>query len=63
MKRLPPAVLVETYIISGPGGRTMSYGGPKMSYKGAGLHDNRSGDWLWVWGTGEWNRYELWQFR
>lgn len=56
LKRLPPAALVETYTVAGPGGRTMS---PKDN---AGLYTN-SGELMWAWGTGEWNHYELWRFR
>jgi hypothetical protein len=57
MKRLPPAALVQTYTIGGPGGRTMSI------QDNAGLYSNRFGVLMWAWGSGEWNRYELWQFR
>jgi len=57
LKRLPPSILVDTYIVSGPGGRTMS---PKDH---AGLYTNAYGDYIWAWGTGEWNRYELWRFQ
>jgi hypothetical protein len=57
LKRLPPAVQVETFTVGGPGGRTMS---PK---DGAGLYTNLFGDLMWAWGTGEWNHYELWRFR
>ena len=57
LKRLPPALLVESYAVVGPGGRTMS------EKDGAGLYTNNFGDLMWVWGTGEWNRYDLWQFR
>jgi hypothetical protein len=57
LKRLPPAVQVETFTVGGPGGRTMS------SKDGAGLYSNTFGDLLWAWGTGEWNHYELWQFQ
>ena len=57
LKRLPPAVQVETFSVGGPGGRTMS---PKNN---AGLYSNTSGDLMWAWGHGEWNHYELWQFQ
>jgi hypothetical protein len=57
LKRLPPAVLVETFAVGGPGGRTMS---PE---DGAGLYTNRFGNLMWAWGSGEWNRYELWRFQ
>jgi hypothetical protein len=57
LKRLPPAVEVETYTIGGPGGRTMS------AKDGAGLYSNSCGDLMWAWGTGEWNHYELWRFQ
>lgn len=57
LKRLPLAVLVETYTIAGPGGRTM--GGKAR----AGLYSNWFGDLMWVWDTGEWNHYELWRFQ
>jgi hypothetical protein len=56
MKRLPPARLVETYAVGGPGGRTMS------RKDDAGLYSNVTGDLMWAWGTGEWNHYQLWQF-
>jgi len=57
LKRLPPAVLVETYTVAGPGGRTMSW------KDHAGLYSNYySSDLMWAWGTGEWNHYELWRF-
>ena len=59
MKRLPPAVVAETYTVAGAGGRTMS------SKDHAGLYSNNFGYGvlMWAWGSGEWNRYELWQFR
>jgi hypothetical protein len=57
LKRLPPATVVETFTVGGPGGRTMS------REDGAGLYSNIFGDLMWVWGTGEWNHYELWQFQ
>jgi len=57
LKRLPPAVQIETLTLGGPGGRTMS-----LKY-GAGLYDNGYGDLMWAWGTGEWNHYELWRFQ
>jgi len=57
LKRLPPAIQVETFRIGGSGGRTMS---PRDN---AGLYSNSFGDLIWTWGTGEWNHYELWQFR
>jgi hypothetical protein len=57
LKRLPPAVQIETYTISGPGGRTMS------AKDGAGLYSNSYGDVMWAWGAGEWNHYELWRFQ
>ena len=57
LKRLPPATLVESYAIAGPSGRTMS------PHDGAGLYSNDFGDLIWTWGRGEWNHYELWQFR
>ncbi|MGO9011947.1 MAG: hypothetical protein ACLQPN_17755 [Bryobacteraceae bacterium] len=57
MKRLPPAVLVETFVVGGPCGRTMS------RQDGAGLYSNFYGDLMWAWGSGQWNRYELWRFR
>jgi len=57
LKRLPPSVEEETFIVGGPGGRTMS------QKDGAGLYTNLFGDLMWAWGTGEWNHYELWQFR
>src|SRR5262249_44507962 len=56
LKRLPPAILVETFRVGGPGGRTMSL------KDNAGLYANPYGDLIWAWGTGEWNHYELWQF-
>ncbi len=57
LKRLPPAVLVESFAVGGPGGRTMS------PMDGAGLYTNRFGNLIWAWGSGEWNRYELWRFQ
>jgi hypothetical protein len=59
MKRLPSAMIVETYTVGGPGGRTMS----RKDH--AGLYNNNFGYGvlMWAWGSGEWNRYELWQFR
>jgi hypothetical protein len=57
MKRLPPAVLVDTYTVSGPSGRTMSLD------DGAGLYSNLYGDLMWSWGAGEWNHYEVWEFQ
>ena len=57
LKRLPSATLVETYTISGPQGRTMSY------KDRAGLYSNAWGDLMWAWGRGEWNHYELWRFQ
>jgi hypothetical protein len=57
LKRLPPAVLVDTFVVGGPQGRTMS------KADNAGLYSNMIGDWIWAWGTGEWNRYELWRFK
>jgi hypothetical protein len=56
LKRLPPAVQIETFIVGGPGGRT-------MSMKDAGLYSNGFGSLMWAWRTGEWNHYELWRFR
>ncbi|MBV8552558.1 MAG: hypothetical protein JOY54_14765 [Acidobacteriaceae bacterium] len=56
LKRLPPATLVETYTVAGPGGRTMS------RKDNAGLYSNASGQLMWAWGTDTWNRYELWRF-
>jgi len=56
LKRLPPAIPVETLSIGGPGGRTMTL------TEGAGLYSNNNGDLMWVWRTGEWNHYEVWQF-
>jgi hypothetical protein len=46
-------------IVGGPGGRTMTV------KDGAGLYFNAFGygDLMWTWGTGEWNHYEVWQFR
>jgi hypothetical protein len=57
LKRLPPAVRMETFTVGGSGGRTMSY------KEGAGLYTNLFGDLMWAWGTGEWNHYELWRFQ
>jgi hypothetical protein len=57
LKRLPPAVQIETFTVGGPGGRTMS------AKDGAGLYSNTFGDLMWAWGTGEWNHYELWRFQ
>ena len=57
LKRLPPAVQVETFTVGGPCGRTMSV------KDGAGLYSNTFGDLMWAWGTGEWNHYELWRFQ
>jgi hypothetical protein len=57
LQRLPPASLVETFTIGGPGGRTMSFNAD------AGLYSNQFGDLMWSWGTGEWNHYELWRFQ
>jgi hypothetical protein len=57
LARLPHAVLMDTFTIGDPSGRTMS---PK---DGAGLYSNVDGDLMWAWGTGEWNHYELWQFQ
>ena len=57
LKRLPPAVQIETFTVGGPGGRTMS------AKDGAGLYSNNFGDLMWAWGTGEWNHYELWRFQ
>jgi hypothetical protein len=57
LKRLPPAVEMETFTVGGPGGRTMSV------KDGAGLYSNNFGDLMWAWGTGEWNHYELWRFQ
>ena len=57
LKRLPPAVEVETFTVGGAGGRTMS------TKAGAGLYSNAYGDLMWAWGTGEWNHYELWRFQ
>ena len=45
------------YTIDGPGGRTMSM------QDNAGLYSNYVGVLMWAWGSGEWNRYELWQFQ
>jgi hypothetical protein len=56
LKRLPPAILIKTFTVGGPGGRTMSL------KDGAGLYTNFFGDLMWAWGTGEWNHYELWRF-
>ncbi len=57
LRRLPPAILKDAIIFASPGGRTMSFP------DGAGLYDNGRGDLIWAWGRGEWNQYELWQFR
>jgi len=57
LRRLPPAVQIETFTVGGPGGRTMS------AKDGAGLYSNTFGDLMWAWGTGEWNHYEVWRFR
>jgi hypothetical protein len=57
LKRLPPAVQIETFTVGGEGGRTMS------GKDGAGLYTNGFGDLIWAWGTGEWNHYELWRFQ
>jgi hypothetical protein len=57
LQRLPPASLVATITIGGPGGRTMSFNA------GAGLYSNFYGDLMWAWGGGEWNHYELWRFQ
>ena len=57
LRRLPPAILIGTFTVGGPGGRTMSL------KDGAGLYDNGYGDLMWAWGTGEWNHYELWRFQ
>lgn len=57
LKRLPPAIEVETFSVGGPGGRTMS------SRDNAGLYSNMYGIFIWRWSTGEWNHYELWQFQ
>ncbi len=57
LKRLPPAVQIETFTVGGPGGRTMS------AKDGAGLYTNGFGDLMWAWGTGEWNHYDLWRFQ
>jgi hypothetical protein len=57
LKRLPPADLVETFIVGGAGGRSVSH------KDNAGLYSNVAGDLMWAWGTGEWNHYEVWQFR
>ncbi len=56
LNRLPPAILIKTFTVGGPGGRTMSF------KDGAGLYTNIFGDLMWAWGTGEWNHYELWLF-
>src|SRR5262245_7932820 len=60
LKRLPPAIEVETFSVAGPGGRTMS---SRDNAGGAGLYSNWHGAFIWRWGTGEWNHYELWQFQ
>jgi hypothetical protein len=57
LKRLPKAVRVETYTISGACGRTMS------GKNNAGLYANGFGELMWAWGKGEWNHYEVWQFQ
>ena len=57
LKRLPPAIRVETFRVAGPGGRSMS---PRDN---AGLYSNNYGDLMWAWCTGAWNTYELWQFQ
>jgi hypothetical protein len=57
MKGLPPAVLVDSLVVGGPRGRTMS------RQDGAGLYTNGYGDLMWAWGSEEWNRYDLWRFR
>jgi hypothetical protein len=57
MKRLPSAEIAETYTVGGQGGRTMS------AKDHAGLYSNRYGMLMWAWGSGEWNRYELWRFQ
>ena len=57
LRRLPPAVQIETFTVGGPCGRTMS------AKDGAGLYSNTFGDLMWAWGTGEWNHYEVWRFR
>jgi hypothetical protein len=54
LNRLPPSILIKTFTVGGPGGRTMSL------KDGAGLYANTYGDLMWAWGTGEWNHYELW---
>lgn len=56
MSRLPHAVLVQTYSPDAPGGRSMSV------KDGAGLYSNHFGPLMWAWGTGPYNRYELWRF-
>jgi hypothetical protein len=56
LRRLPPSILVDTYIVSGSGGRTMS----RKDH--VGLYASSFGNYIWAWGTGEWNRYELWRF-
>lgn len=56
MARLPRAVLVATYSVGGPGGRTMSH------KDNAGLYTNQFGLLMWAWGTGDWNHYQLWRF-
>jgi hypothetical protein len=57
LDRMPPAILIKTFTVGGPGGRTMSL------KDGAGLYGNGWGNLMWAWGTGEWNHYELWFFQ
>jgi hypothetical protein len=57
LARLPRAVLVDTYKLTGPGGRTMSF------VHNAGLYSNSIGELPWAWGTGEFNHYELWRLQ
>lgn len=56
LRRVPPALLVDSLIFADHGGRTMSL------RDGAGLYDNGRGDLMWAWGSSEWDRYELWRF-
>jgi hypothetical protein len=50
LKRLPPAIQVETLRIGGPGGRTMSQRDDAELYA-----TNQYGDLMWAWGKLEWN--------
>ena len=55
LKRFPKRTLIEERVFGAPGGRTMS---PRDE---AGLHLVTYGPYLWAWGTGEIDRYQVWR--